>query len=195
MAVYIVAAAGSGLIRVFGETDINEKTTAYLAKQINIEEATRIISENVKYYLPMVTIKAACDLVVISIIGRSLYSLFKNLWRILQPLLKSSWEAFMDGIKKSFACIQKSARELIDKCSSFHTIRDKVCSKSSITNVIQALDYIQKIVVCAQTGFCRIVQFELTKYYLEIRGLLRALCEKFNINFLKYVPQPDEESR
>jgi hypothetical protein len=195
MAAYIVAAVGSGLIRVFGESDINEKTTAYLAKQINVEKATRIVSKNVGYYLPMVTIKAACDLVVASGIGRGLYALFKKLWGILNPLFESSRKAFMNGIKKSFDCIQQSARELLNKCSSFHTICDKVFSKSSITKVIQALDYIGKIIVCATTGFCRIVQFELTKYYLEIRGLLRALCEKFNINFLKYVPKADEESK
>jgi hypothetical protein len=194
MAFYIVAATGSGLIRTFGEFDINEKTTTYLARQINVEEATRIISENVGYYLPLVTFKIGCDVVVASIIGRQLYNLFKNLWRNLKPLLKSGWDAFMNSIEKSFSSIQQSTRELAAKCSSFHTICDEICSKCPITKVIQALDYIQKAVVCAKTGLCRIVQFELTKYYLEIRGLLRALCEKFNIPFLKYVRQSDEES-
>ncbi|CAF3382927.1 unnamed protein product [Rotaria sp. Silwood2] len=109
---YPVAALGSFVTRQL-ENEVNENTTKFLAKNIDVEEATRIISENVQYYLPIVTVKAICDVILTSLIGRNLYYLFKKLWTILKPLFTS--------------------------------------------------------------------------------GLIRALCEKFNINFFKYALKGDEE--
>lgn len=196
MAVYVypIAAAGSFIARRYFESDINEKTEDLLAKNIDVEETTRIVSENVGYYLPMVTAKAVCDIIVASLIGRNFCYLFKKLWGILKPLFTSSLKGFIGGIEKCFCCIQQSLKELFTKGISIHTIGEKIRSKISISGVLEALDYTQKFISCVTTGLHRLVRFELTKYYLEIRGLLRALCEKFNINFLKYVPKADEES-
>ncbi|CAF0981738.1 unnamed protein product [Adineta ricciae] len=190
----LIASAGSFVVRVLGESDINENTTQFLAKKINIEVATRIISENITYYVSIVTFKAVCDIIVVSVVGRKLYHMFQQLWKILEPLLKLGLKGFIDGIAKCEKCIQASLKELLEKGVSFHTIYDKVRPHTTVSNVLKALDGIYKFICSAKAGFCYTIKFELTKYYLEIVGFIRALCEKLNINFLKYLAQADVES-
>ncbi|CAF1029017.1 unnamed protein product [Adineta steineri] len=195
MAIYVypAAAAGSFIIRAFAETDIDGNTEKYLAKDITIDEATRIISENINYYVTIVTIKAVCDITVTSLVGRKLYSMFKSLWEILKPLLTAGLKSFINGIKHAGKCIQESLKELIVKGTFFHTIGDKIRSNLSLSGVLNTLDHIHKLFVCVKNGLCHTIQFELTKYYIEIMGLIRALCDKNNVNFLKYVAKADIE--
>lgn len=186
------ALVGSSLIRIGAENEIDQITTEFLRKQIDIEEATRIISQSPRRYLIIVTAKAVCDTIFLSITGGRLYQLLKELWNILKPLLQSSASEFLNGLTKCIGCIQNSAIESPSVFQTFQKLWEKISSKHPTTIVLQILEYISEIIFCAKIGLCNLIQFELTKYYLEIRGLIRALCEKFNINFFKYVPKPDE---
>jgi penicillin-binding protein-related factor A (putative recombinase) len=82
--------------------------------------------------------------------------------------------------KCSVALIVTQLKHLCD-------IQENGISSFSIINFCNICNHIYLLIIGTTNGLTKQIQLELMKYWLECMGIIRAIAEAHNINFVKYM--------
>lgn len=192
---YIVAAGTSSLIRI-GETwlPISKDAERYLKREINFEQATNNIVRKIRIYIPLTTVKIVCDAIVLSMTGQWIYDVLIHIRSIFIGLLNCGFTAFINGIKLSLEHFFNSLRNcsislILTQFINLYDKQKKFVASISMRNFCNVCNQIYFLVLASTGDLKKIIQLELIKYWLECMGIIRAIAESLNINFVKYMNQ------
>jgi hypothetical protein len=193
--IHLFAATASGTIRVCEKfLPISKNTELYLDGKISFKEATDDIVKNIRIYIPLTTAKTVSDLIFLNMTGQWIYEVIIHVRLIFKGLINCGLEAFKNGIKLSlehfFLFLQKCSIGIV--ISQFKYLFDrqkKGISAISIIDFCNICNNIYLFINGTTNGFKKTIQLELIKYWLECMGIVRAIAEYNNINFVKYMNQ------
>ncbi|CAF3688098.1 unnamed protein product [Rotaria sordida] len=190
---YFVAAAGSSTLRIVEMFfSIPKDAERYLNHEINFKEATDGIVKNIHIYVPLTTAKLICDTIVLSTISKWIYDVLIHVRYIFKGLINYGLEAFKNAIKLSLNHIFTSLRScsiglILSQFKHIYDKHEKVLLSISIIDFFTMCNHIYLLIISQRNGFKKNIQLELMKYWLECMGIIRAVAESNNIDFVKYM--------
>jgi hypothetical protein len=190
---YVAAGAVSSVLRIVEKfLSTSSDAERLLRHEISFKEATDGIVKNIHIYIPLTTTKLICDTIVISMSGKWIYNVLIHVRSIFKSLINCGFEVFQNGIKLSLNYIFTSLRNCSISLilSQFKHLYDKpknVVSSFSINDFCYISNHIHFLIIATTNGLTKTVQLELMKYWLECMGIIRAIAESHNIDFVKYM--------
>jgi hypothetical protein len=189
----LVAAAGSSVARIVVKFLSTPKhAERYLNYEISFEEATDSIVKNIRIYVPLTTAKVICDAIVLGMTGKWIYEILSTVMSIFKGLINCGLQAFQNGIITSLNHFFTSLRDcsitlILTQFKHFYDKRRKAISPFTMNDFCNFSNSIHLIIICSTNGLTKTVQLELMQYWLECMGIIRAIAESHNINFVKYM--------
>lgn len=186
---YLGAAAISSALRIVERfLPIQNNSERYLDGDIDFQRATDPIVNNIRVYVSLTSVKMVCDVIVVSITGKWIYDILMHTRGIFKNLFGCGLRAFFDGMKGSFDFILVS----LSTCSinaisnQFKGLLEMQKNSFSFMQFCAICNQIYFLIVASTCDLSRTVRLELVKYWLECMGIVRAVAEALNINFVKY---------
>jgi hypothetical protein len=197
MAFLVPIGAGfvSGVIRIYESLQpIGNDAERYLKDEINFEKATDDIVKNVNIYLPLTTTKLICDVVVLSVTGKWISDELIYIRSIFKSIFKCGLIAFIEGIKSFFEHLLMSLQScstvlILTHFANLFDKQNKFVASISMWNFCNICNQIYFLILVSTTDLKKAIQLELIKYWLECMGIIRAIAESHQINFVKYMNQ------
>jgi hypothetical protein len=190
---YLVAGVGSSTIRILEKIfSISKDAQRYLNHEIGFKEATDGIVKHINIYVPLTTAKVICDAIVLSMTSKWIYDILFMIRSIFKGLLNCGLHAFQNGIalslKHFFTALQSCSISLIStQLKHLCDTPNKAISSISIIDLCNISNGIHLFIIGTTAGLAQTIQLELMKYWLECMGIIRAVAESHNINFVKYM--------
>jgi hypothetical protein len=187
------AGVASSAIRVYERFQpISNDAERYLEREINFEKATDNIVKNIRIYLPLTTTKIVCDAIVLGVTGRWIYDVLIQIRLIFKGLFNCGLTAFISGIKLSFEKFLMSLQNctvslILTQFVNLFDRQKKFIASISIWDFCNICNQIYFLIIALTNDFKKTIQLELVKYWLECMGIIRAIAESHNINFIKYM--------
>lgn len=189
---YIGAAAISSTIRII-EKFLSTASDAerYLNHEIDFKQATDSIVKNIHIYIPLTTAKVICDVIFVNIYGKWIFEVLIHVGSIFKSLINCGFEAFKNGIISSlkyiFASLGNCSISLI--LSQFNHLGEsnEIIPSFSIIDFCHICNHIHFLIIAMSNDLTKTIQLELMKYWLECMGIVRAIAESHNIDFIKYM--------
>ncbi len=193
---YFIAAAASSTIRILENfLSTSKDAQHYLNGEINLKQATDDIVKNIRIYVPLTTTKLICDAIVLSLTGKWIYDVVISVRLIFTKLINCGFYAFINGIKSSLKHIFSSLRNcsialVLTEFEYLYQKQKKAMSSISIIDFCNICNQIYFLIIGSTNGLTKTIQLELIKYWLQCMGIIRAIAESHNINFIKYMNRP-----
>ena len=195
---YLTAAAVSSSLRI-AERFLPIQTNAerYLDREIDFRQATDDIVKHIRVYAAITSTKLVCDVIVLTMTGRWIYNILMHIRGVFRGLLHCGLEVFITGIQSSFDYVLLS----VQSCSitmivkQFSNFIQSQKNSFSFLGFCTICNQIYFLLIAATCDLTRTVQLELTKYWLECMGIIRAIAESLNIDFVKYMARSYHRQR
>jgi hypothetical protein len=142
--------------------------------------------------MPLTTTKIICDAIILSRTVQWIYDILIDVRSIFKGLINCGFQAFQNGIISSLKCLFTSLRNcsiglVVSQFKQLYNKPKSIMSSCSIIDFCNTCNHIYLLIVGATNDLTKTVQLELMKYWLECMGIIRAIAESHNINFVKYM--------
>lgn len=171
---------------------ITNDAERYLNGEINFEQATDNVVQQIHIYPTLLAIKFGSDAIVLSMTGKWIYNVVSAISSVFRGIIQGGLSIFLNRIKLSvehfLSSLQNCSIPLILSQFKFLYNRQKTYTSSiPLVTLCDICDHIYLLIIGGTCGFKKSIQIELMKYYLECTGIIRAIAERNNINFIKYM--------
>ena len=194
---YLGAAAVSSALRIAERLlPIQNNAERYLDRDIDFERATDPIVKNIRTYVSLTSVKIVCDVIVVSMTGKWIYDILMHTRSIFKNLFGCGLRAFFDGMKGScdFILVSLSTCSISMIFNQFKGLLEMQKTSFSFMQFCTICNQIYFLIVASTCDLSRTLRLELVKYWLECMGIVRAIAEALNINFVKYIARSLKKS-
>lgn len=187
---YLGAGVATSTARVVEKfLPIQRNAERYLDGEIDLEEATDPVVNNIRVYVSLTSVKAICDVIVVTTTGKWIFDILMHTRGIFKSLFGCGLQAFSDGMRASFdffivSLSTCSIRMILEQFKGFVGMHKNAFSFMHLCFICNKIYF---LIVALTCDFSRMVRLDLMKYWLECMGIVRAIAEGLNIDFVKYM--------